>query len=201
MSLYYNNNNDDKKPLYLHPQHKGDGAYVAVRLVGGLGGVSPRLAAEAVDAGLLLLLLQLQRLDLRLQLLQLVLQVFALLHVLQPGSLKTHVTNIAHRLSEATLPEIYSHLSLSISMDSRFMSESLKSRREDADSYAKSVASGGAGGAGGADFTASCSASLIFCSICLFSSLVFMAETSNLCLSCSASAALWANSLASSSAI
>lgn len=49
--------------------------------------------------------------------------------------------------------------------------------------------------------TASCSASLIFCSISLFSSLVFMAVTSNLCLSCSASAALWAKSLASSSAI
>ena len=49
--------------------------------------------------------------------------------------------------------------------------------------------------------TASCSASLIFCSIILFSSLVFMAVTSSRCLSCSESAALWASSLASSSAI
>lgn len=49
--------------------------------------------------------------------------------------------------------------------------------------------------------TASCSASLIFCSISLFSSLVLRAVTSSLCLSCSASAALWASSLASSSAI
>lgn len=63
------------------------GSYVAVRYVDGLLDVSPAVAAEAVEPGLLLLLLlQLQRLDLRLQLLQLVLQVFALLHVLQPAS-------------------------------------------------------------------------------------------------------------------
>lgn len=63
----------------------GRGSYVAVRYVDGLLDVSPAVAAEAVEPGLLLLLLQLQRLDLRLQLLQLVLQVFALLHVLQPA--------------------------------------------------------------------------------------------------------------------
>lgn len=60
-------------------------AYVAVRYVDGLLDVSPGLTAQVVEAGLLLLLLQLQRLDLRLQLLQLVLQMFALLHVLQPA--------------------------------------------------------------------------------------------------------------------
>lgn len=63
---------------------------VAVRYVDGLLNVSPRLTVEAVHAGLLLLLLQLQGLDLRLELLQLILQVFALLHILQPFSLDLH---------------------------------------------------------------------------------------------------------------
>lgn len=49
--------------------------------------------------------------------------------------------------------------------------------------------------------TAMCSASLIFCSISLCSSLVLRAVASSLCLSCSVSAALCASSLASSSAI
>lgn len=65
-------------------------AYIAVRYVDGLLDVSPGVTAEAVEPGLLLLLLQLQRLDLRLQLLQLVLQMFALLHVLQPVPTAAH---------------------------------------------------------------------------------------------------------------
>lgn len=65
----------------------GQGSYIAVRYVNGLLDVSPGVTTETVEPGLLLLLLllQLQRLDLRLQLLQLVLQMFALLHVLQPA--------------------------------------------------------------------------------------------------------------------
>lgn len=64
----------------------GQGSYIAVRYVNGLLDVSPGVTTETVEPGLLLLLLlQLQRLDLRLQLFQLVLQMFALLHVLQPA--------------------------------------------------------------------------------------------------------------------
>lgn len=59
--------------------------YVAVSYVDWLWDVPPRLTVQVVEAGLLLLLLlQLQRLYLRLELLQLVLKMFALLHVLQP---------------------------------------------------------------------------------------------------------------------
>lgn len=68
------------------------GSYVAVRYVDRVLDVSPGVPAEAVESGLLLLmllLLQLQRLDLGLQLLQLVLQMFALLHVLQPASINS----------------------------------------------------------------------------------------------------------------
>ena len=50
-------------------------------------GILADVPPQAVEAGLLLLLLlQLQGLYLRLQLLKLVLKVFTLLHVLQPGS-------------------------------------------------------------------------------------------------------------------
>lgn len=82
----------------------GRGSYVAVRYVDGLLDVSPAVAAEAVEPGLLLLL-QLQRLDLRLQLLQLVLQVFALLHVLQPASTTAHQQGAELKwLQEASQP-------------------------------------------------------------------------------------------------
>lgn len=102
------------------------GSYIAVRYVDGLLDVSPGyVTTETVEPGLLLLLLQLQRLDLRLQLLQLVLQMFALLHVLQPAS----TTRSSNWLLEASRPGVWAHLSLSISMDNLFMSESLKSRR------------------------------------------------------------------------
>lgn len=46
------------------------------------------------------------------------------------------------------------NLSLSISIDSLFMSESLKSRLAEADSEANSEVSGGAGGAGGVEYAA-----------------------------------------------
>lgn len=46
------------------------------------------------------------------------------------------------------------HLSLSISIDSLFMSESLKSRLAEAESEANSEVSGGAGGAGGVEYAA-----------------------------------------------
>lgn len=86
----------------------GWGSYVAVRYVDGLLAVSPAVAAEAVESGLLLLLLQLQRLDLRLQLLQLVLQVFALLHVLQPASTTAHQQGAElHWLQEAQQPGVF----------------------------------------------------------------------------------------------
>lgn len=85
----------------------GRGSYVAVRYVDGLLDVSPAVAAEAVEAGLLLLLLQLQRLDLRLQLLQLVLQVFALLHVLQPAATTAHQQGAELEwLQEASQPAV-----------------------------------------------------------------------------------------------
>lgn len=80
----------------------GRGSYIAVRYVNGLLDVSPGVTTETVEPGLLLLLLQLQRLDLRLQLLQLVLQMFALLHVLQPASTRRS----SHRLQEAILGQV-----------------------------------------------------------------------------------------------
>lgn len=90
-------------------QPRGRGSYVAVRYVDGLLDVSPAVAPEAVEAGLLLLLLllQLQRLDLRLQLLQLVLQVFALLHVLQPAPTTAHQQGAGLKwLKEASQPGV-----------------------------------------------------------------------------------------------
>lgn len=69
----------------------GRGSYIAVRYVDGLLDVSSGVTTETVEPSLLLLLLlQLQWLDLCLQLLQLVLQMFALLHVLQPASTTAH---------------------------------------------------------------------------------------------------------------
>lgn len=90
--------------------------YVAMRYVDRLLNVSPRLAAEVVQAGLLLLLLQLQRLDLGLQFLQLVLQMFALLHVLQPASTQTRRKQADPNCSSAsvTMWDWHSPLSLDL---------------------------------------------------------------------------------------